>query len=239
MFLGAFSKAIASENAMGFAAVIPDIKCFSPEKGELLHGRDPVEMARCFVSYGAPVLSVVTEKEHFGGSQELLHAITNAVTVPVLRKDFITSESMLKDTVTLGASAVLLICAITDNKTLAALYNKALERGLEPLVEVHTEQEMEFAIKLKACLIGVNNRDIRRLERDNGRSDQTVALAANVPNGTLLISESGILSPSDAKLAVSAGADAILVGTALWQADDVETVYHSLRVERGNKCVQL
>jgi indole-3-glycerol phosphate synthase len=146
---------------------------------------------------------------------------------------------MLKDTVTLGASAVLLLCAITDNKTLAALYNKALEWGLEPLVEVHTEQEMEFAIKLKACLIGVNNRDIRRLERDNGRSDQTVALAANVPNGTLLISESGILSPSDAKLAVSAGADAILVGTALWQADDVEIVYHSLRVERGNKCVQL
>ena len=236
---GTFSAAIAAENVRGFAAAIPDIKCFSPEKGDLLRGRSAVEMAQKLVSYGAPVISVVTEEEHFGGSTEMLTAITNAVRVPVLRKDFITNEDMLKETLSLGAAAVLLICALTDEKSLTALYNKSLELGLEPLVEVHTSQEMEFAVKLGARLIGINNRDIKMFERDNGTADHTVALAANVPAGALLVSESGILSAHDAELAVSAGANAILVGTALWQATDIEVAYRSLRIERvKSTCIQ-
>jgi len=229
---GRFSTAITSENARGFVAVIPDIKCVSPKEGDLLRGRDPVVTAKTLVRNGAPVLSVVTERQRFGGSTELLSAIAQAVNVPVLRKDFITNEDQLLETAALGAAAVLLICATTDEKNLQALYEKALTLGIEPLVEVHTAQEMELADRLSARLIGINNRNIVSLEKDDGGPDRTAALASRLPTGALLISESGILSAEDAKLAAAAGANAVLVGTALWQARDMGAMYQSLRVER-------
>lgn len=232
-FSGRFSSAIVAENERGFAAVIPDIKCVSPKEGDLLRGRDPVETAKHLVCGGAPVLSVVTERNSFGGSTELLRAVVRAVDVPVLRKDFITSEAQLVETAELGAAAVLLICATTTENTLKMLYEKAMELGLEPLVEVSNVEEMVFADVLGAELIGINNRDIMTLERDEGGARRTVALASVIPTGTLLISESGILSPADAKLAVSAGANAVLVGTALWLADDMAAMYRSLRIERS------
>ena len=232
-FSGAFSAAINAENALGFVAVIPDIKCISPKHGDLLRGRNPVEMAQDFIRCGAPILSVVTEREHFGGSPELLSAITNTISVPVLRKDFITNEDMLTETVSLGAKAILLICAIIDTVTMKTLYDKAIKLGLEPLVEVRNKQEMEFANTLGAQLIGINNREITTFECDNGSPDKTVALASNAHSNALLISESGVLSAEDAKLASSAGANAILVGTALWQAKDTRVAYNSLRVERN------
>ena len=227
-----FSAAIISENAHGLVAVIPDIKCISPKEGDLLRGRDPVETAKFLVRCGAPVLSVVTERERFGGSTGLLSAIVQAAGVPVLRKDFITNEDQLLETAELGAAAVLLICATTDEKNLQALYEKTLTLGMEPLVEVHTAQEMEWANALGARLVGINNRNIVSLERDDGGPARTAALASGVPAYALLISESGILSPEDAKLAVSSGANAVLVGTALWQAPDMGAMYQALRVER-------
>jgi indole-3-glycerol phosphate synthase len=230
--IGRFSSAIISENNRGFAAVIPDIKCISPKEGDLLHGRSPVDTAKYLVNCGAPVLSVVTEAERFGGSTQLLLDITQNTDVPILRKDFITNEAQLSETVELGAAAILLICAITDEKNLSMLYEKSLELGLEPFVEVCNAKEMELAKKLEARLIGINNRDIVTLERDNGGPLRTAALASEAPNGALLVSESGILSPDDAKLAVSVGANAVLVGTALWQARDMAAMYQSLRVER-------
>ena len=229
---GRLSTAIASENARGFVAVIPDIKCISPKEGDLLRGRNPVDVAKTLVHSGAPVLSVVTERERFGGSTELLSAIARAVNVPILRKDFITNVDQLLETAALGAAAVLLICAITDEKNLRALYEKTLTLGIEPFVEVHTAQEMELANRLGARLIGVNNRNIVSLEKDDGGPDRTAALASGVPTDALLISESGILSSEDAKLAAAAGANAVLVGTALWQADDMGVMYQALRVER-------
>jgi indole-3-glycerol phosphate synthase len=229
---GRFSAAIASENARGLAAVIPDIKCISPKEGDLLRGRDPVETARFLVCCGAPVLSVVTERECFGGSTELLSAIVHAVNVPILRKDFITHEGQLLETAALGASAVLLICAITNEKNLTALYEKTLTLGMEPFVEVHTTQEMEWAKALGARLIGINNRNIVSFERDDGGPDRTAALASGTPADALLISESGILSLEEAKLAAASGANAILVGTALWKAPDMGEMYQALRVGR-------
>ncbi|MDR0251202.1 MAG: indole-3-glycerol-phosphate synthase [Burkholderiales bacterium] len=232
---GRFFSAVVAENERGFVAVIPDIKCISPKEGDLLRGRDPVETAKFLVRAGAPVLSVVTERERFGGSPQLLSAIVQAVDVPVLRKDFITSENQLLETAELGAAAVLLICATTDEKNLMTLYEKALTRGMEPLVEVHTAQEMELANALGARLVGINNRNIVSFERDDGGPDRTAALAFGVPVNALLISESGILSPEDAKLAVSSGANAVLVGTALWQARDMGDMYQALRVAWTSK----
>jgi len=227
-----FAAAIAAASASGRVAVIPDIKCVSPQAGELAGGRDPVEMARRFVDCGAPVLSVVTEHENFGGSLELLQEVATATQIPILRKDFITSPRMLEETLAYGASAVLLICATTDETTLRMLYREALALGLEPLVEAHNAHELAFAQDLGARLIGINNRDITVLERDEGDSDLTAALAPQVTADCLLISESGIRSAADARRAARAGAHAILVGTALWQADDLEALCQSLRVER-------
>jgi indole-3-glycerol phosphate synthase len=227
-----FFSAIRAVNEQGFVAVIPDIKCVSPKEGDLLRGRDPVETAKFLVDCGAPVLSVVIERERFGGSPELLKAIAEKTRVPVLCKDFITDERQLEEALEIGASAVLLICAVMDESTLQKLYGKAISLGLEPFVEVCSENEMEFAYKLGAKLVGVNNRNIVTLELDDGGPSRTAALANGIPNGALLISESGILSPEDAKLAASVGANAILVGTALWNADDMAAMYRSLQVEK-------
>ena len=238
-FPGRFSAAVFSENARGFVAVIPDIKCVSPKEGDLLRGRDPAGTAQYLVRSGAPVLSVVTERDRFGGSAELLRAVVSAVDVPILRKDFITSEDQLVETAELGAAAVLLICAIMDDKNLRSLYEKTIQLGMEPLVEIHTAREMELASTLGARLIGINNRDIVSFERDDGGPDRTAALASSVSAGALLISESGILTPDDALLAASSGANAVLVGTALWQARDMGVMYQALRVERRVvPCVQ-
>jgi len=230
--VGAFSAALAAENAAGRVAVIPDIKCVSPGEGALAAGRDPVGMARRFVACGAPVLSVVTEPEHFGGSLELLRAVAEATQAPVLRKDLIADVTQLDETRACGAAAVLLICATTDEPTLRTLYAEALARGLEPLVEAHTAAELALAMDLGARLAGINNRDITVLERDRSGPELTESLASAALAGRLLISESGITSVADAQRAAAAGADAVLVGTALWQADDPEALYQALRVER-------
>ena len=227
-------SAIKAENLRGFVAVIPDIKCFSPKKGDLLCGRDPVQFARNLVELGASALSVVTESEHFDGSSELLRSIASSVNVPILRKDFITNVDQLLETLELGATAVLLISAIMGTKTLELLHNKTLQLGLEPLVEVHTKDEMKFADQLGARLIGINNRDILSLELDDSGPELTAELACLAPADSILISESGILSSKDAMWAADAGANAVLAGTAIWQADNVEETYRSLRVRRTN-----
>ena len=238
-FSGRFSASVAEENSRGRVAVIPDIKCVSPKEGDLLRGRDPVDIAKLLVCCGAPVLSVVTERKRFGGSPDLLRSVANAVKVPVLRKDFIKEESILEETAEMGASAVLLICAVTEKKIIAKLYEKAIRLGLEPFMEVCSEEEMKFAKAIGARLIGINNRDITTLELDDGGPSRTATLASGIPKDALLISESGILSPDDAKLAASAGANAVLVGTALWRADDIGVMYQSLRIEKSDiPCVQ-
>ena len=151
----------------------------------------------------------------------------------MLRKDFITREDQLQETVELGAAAVLLIRAALDENMFRMLYEKALKLDLEPLVEVHAEEEMAFVRTLGAGLVGINNRNIMTLEQDDGGPDRTVRLASGAPADALLVSESGIVSPGDARLAVSAGANAVLVGTALWRAQDMGAMYTSLRVERS------
>jgi len=232
---GPFSEALAAAGASGRLAVIPDIKCCSPKEGDLLQGRDPVQAAQRFVVCGAPVLSVVTEPERFGGSPELLRAITDCAGVPVLRKDFITDAGQLIETARLGAAAVLLICAIVGEQTLRALYLEALSRGLEPLVEAHTARELTFAVELGARLVGINNRDITAGERDEGGAELTAELAAQAPADRLLVSESGIGTAADARRAAEAGADAVLVGTALWRTKDPAALYEQLRVPRTQR----
>lgn len=215
-----FSEALRAVRRSGRMAVIPDIKVRSPKEGALLRGRDPVELAKLLEAAGAAALSVVTEEESFGGSLELLEKVCCAVQVPVLRKDFIQDETQLKESQEAGADAVLLIAAHLEGPRLARLHEAAHRLGLETLIEVHTEAELKSVIGLQLDALGINNRDILQLERDGGTVATTERLARLVPDSIVLISESGIATVDDVRRAARAGATAVLVGTAILQADD-------------------
>lgn len=228
-----FLEGLRARREEGFLPVIPDIKVISPKEGPLLPGISPADAARRMEALGAPAISVVTEPKDFGGSLSLLEQVAAAVRIPVLRKDFLTGPQDLRLTLEAGATAVLLICACLSRDVLESLYRESLRLGLEPLVEAHTPEELAFAGSLGAKLVGVNNRDIRRLERDGGTVSTTRALAAGKPKGAFLVSESGISGPADARAAREAGADAILVGTAIWKAASPEGLYQDLQTAGG------
>jgi len=226
--MAGFVESLKLKRAAGLIPVIPDIKLISPKEGDLFKGRDPVETAVLMERLGAPAVSVVTEPKDFGGSMKLLEDVASAVSVPVLRKDFITGEEDLRRTRESGAKAVLLICACLTAERLKELYNAALRLSLEPLVETRSEEELALARDLGAKLIGINNRDILSLERDSGSVSRTMELAAFAPRDALLISESGIENPGQARAALEAGAGAVLVGTAIWKSGDIEGFYRAL-----------
>lgn len=195
--------------------MIIDFKPVSPKHGDLFKGRNPLDTAVMLEKAGVLGLSVVTEKENFGGSLDLLRSVVKAVNLPVLRKDFIKTEDDLYETLDCGAKGILLICSMTCN--IEALHEKALSIGLNPVVEVHTQEEMRLAKSLGAKIIGINNKDITVLEKDTGSVDLTLELIKTAPKNAFIISESGITCPDDARKVLEAGANAVLVGTAFWQ----------------------
>ena len=223
-----FSEKITQRKEKAGIPIIPDIKFISPKDGDLMRGRDPEEIALLLEALGAPALSVVTEEENFGGSIALLQRLANKVTIPILRKDFINSKDDLKRTVDSGASAILLMCAVQPEKLLTELYEQALFIGLEPLVEAHTKEELLFVNKLGAKLVGINNKNILELEKDNGMVATTSTLAQFAPKDAILISESSIASHTQAHCAIEAGADAVLIGTAILQAENISNAYNTI-----------
>ncbi|KUG04076.1 indole-3-glycerol phosphate synthase [hydrocarbon metagenome] len=227
-----YSNALWNQYNSGRIPVIPDLKSRSPQEGDLLQGRDPVEIARILGDAGAPVLSVVTEPMHFGGTTELLQRIVRNTSLPVLRKDFINSSDQLRESVDLGASAVLLIASMLKKEQLFRLVEKAFKLGLEPLVETHNQAEINTMKDLQLSMIGINNRDIVNLEMDDGSVKTTEQLARLVNPGVLVLSESSISSPEEVERAIFAGAHAVLVGTAILQARDPAEMYRRLSIPR-------
>jgi indole-3-glycerol phosphate synthase len=202
--------------------VVSEIKVRSPKEGDLLRGRDPVALARAMAARPVAGISVVTEAQDFGGSVTLLRAVAAAVGVPVLRKDFVRDRAGLEETAAAGAAAILLTVAVLGAELLAELHGAARELGLETLVEVHDGSELE-AVRERALepdILGINNRDILVGEVDGGDVRRTEGLAGLVPAGWLVLSESAIGGPDDARRACAAGADAVLVGTSILQAPD-------------------
>ncbi len=197
-----------------------------------MQGRDPVEIAKSLAAAGAPVISVVTEAEHYGGSLELLRQIAEAVSVPILRKDFIKTREQLQESADNGASGVLLISSILKKPQLYNLIEEALLLGLEPLVETHNEAEIIAVKDLQLSFLGINNRNIIEWEMDNGNVSKTEKLVDLVPPGALIVSESSIASPDDVLRATAAGAHAVLVGTAIHRAQDPVEMYLSLSEPR-------
>ncbi len=219
------SSALWDKKSTGLIPVITDIKCKSPGEGDLLMGRDPVAIAGELNAAGVPVISVVTEDTHYGGSPELLYNIAKVVSVPILRKDFISTREQLQESVEIGASGVLLIASMLEKTQLFTLIEEAYKLGLEPLVETHSQDEIMSVRDLELTFLGINNRNIVEFETDDGNVNTTEKLAAMVPPGALLVSESSISSKEDAARAVAAGAHAVLVGTAILKAKDPVEMY--------------
>jgi indole-3-glycerol phosphate synthase len=212
-------------------ALIAECKRRSPGAGEILPGLDPVALTRGYERAGASALSVLTDERYFGGSLPDLVAVREATGLPVLRKDFTISPLQLLEARGAGADAVLLIVRILSDRDLADLHREALALGMDVLVEVHDERELERAVGLGADLIGINNRDLSTFTTD---LETTVRLLAQVPGDTVLVSESGIRSVADVERLGAAGVDAILVGETLLRAPDPEREARSLsQVGRG------
>ncbi|MFB6073881.1 MAG: indole-3-glycerol phosphate synthase [Haloarculaceae archaeon] len=203
--------AVDAAAADGRVPVIAEIKPTSPTtEGE--RRVDPVAVAEAMVEGGAAALSVLTEPEHFGGSPADLRAVRDAVDVPVLRKDFLVHEDQLD---VVAADVVLLIARFVD-EDLERLLGAARDRGFQVLVEAHAREEVERALAAGADVVGVNNRDLARLEVDLGTFERVVPAA---PEDVTLIAESGIATPEDAARMRRAGADALLVGSAIMDHD--------------------
>jgi indole-3-glycerol phosphate synthase len=212
---------LETARAAGRLPLISEIKVRSPKEGDLLAARDPLALARQMQSAGAACLSVVTEGRHFGGSLELLHSLAAAVSLPILRKDFVADAADVRASREHGASCLLLMVAMLEWPRLVQLHAEAHRCGLETLVEVHDEAELAQALTLDLDLLGINNRDIRQLETDTGTVAGTLRLLRRVPAGIRTISESAISTAQEVRDVLGAGGLGVLVGTAILRARDV------------------
>ncbi len=218
------SLALASEG--GALGLIAEVKKASPSAGVIAADISPVNQAKLYAQAGASAISVLTDEKYFQGHLGYLSQIRAAVDVPVLRKDFIIHEVQIYEAVIAGADAILLIVAALPQDDLARLLRCAHTFQLEVLVEVHDREELERALELDEMkILGVNNRNLKTFAVD---LHTTEALSEDVPEEVLLVSESGIKTPDDARLVHSWGADAILAGESLMRADDVEAAVRGL-----------
>ena len=208
-------------------AVIGEIKRRSPSKGDLFADLDPSTVARAYESGGARCLSVLTDGPHFGGSAADLQAARSACSLPVLRKDFTVSERDVVDTRLMGADCVLLIAAALDQAELLAFHELAISIGLDALVEIHDEAELDVALAVGASIIGVNQRDLVTFDVDH---DRAVRMAELIPGDLVRVAESGVRDRSDALSLRRAGYHAVLVGESLVTAVDPATAIADLRV---------
>jgi len=222
-----FRRALAAvDTALDGVAVIAEVKRRSPSKGALAPDLDPANLARAYVAGGASCLSVLTDREFFGGSPEDLAAARSAVDVPVLRKDFTVSALDVLDARLMGADCVLLIAAALGVEELAELHGLAGEVGLDALVEIHDEDELGHALAAGADLVGVNQRDLVTFEVDHERA---IRMASVMPTGVLAVAESGVRGHGDAAALAGAGYPAVLVGESLVTSGDPVAAVREMR----------
>ena len=218
----AFESALSREDL----SFICECKKASPSKGVIADDFPYVKIAREYESAGADAISVLTEPKYFLGKNEYLREVSEAVNVPVLRKDFVVDEYMIYEAKILGASAVLLICAILEGSKLREYINICDTLGISALVEAHDESEIHTALGSGARIIGVNNRNLKDFTVDTSNSKR---LRKIIPPEIIFVSESGIKTPEDVKAAQDFGANAILVGETLMKASDKRAMLARLK----------
>ena len=227
------SRALDREKAIEFAAnlrgdtirLIAEIKRSSPSKGDIAPGLNAVEQARRYVAGGAAAISVLTEPEKFGGSLSDLDAVSNAVIVPTLRKDFIVHPVQLWEARANGASAALLIVRSLSPSQLHRLMEAANEANLETLVEVRDELELERALNAGARVVGVNNRNLETLDIDITVAPRVIA---HIPSHVIAVAESGMSTIADLEAPAKAGADAALIGSSISASSNPEAAVRAL-----------
>jgi len=207
-------------------SIIAEIKKASPSAGDINPNLDVSETAALYEKAGAAAISVLTEEDYFKGHSNYVKEVKAASRLPVLRKDFILDKYQVYESRLIGADAVLLIATILESSVLNQLVDLALRLNIEPLVEVHTSEDVDKALKTKAKVIGINNRNLKTFQTDLTVTEKLFPL---IDKGRVVVSESGIRSAADAEYVRDLGVDAILVGESLVRAENVNQKLTSLR----------
>jgi len=220
-----FISALRQRTEAGTAAVIAEVKKASPSKGVIRADFDPVAIATSYQAGGAACLSVLTDEKFFQGSDRYLQDVRAAVTLPLLRKDFVIDEYQVHEARALGADCVLLIVAALDIMQLTVLHQCANNLGLDVLIEVHDRNELDAALSLNPAMIGINNRNLKTFETSLATTWQ---LLDSIPAGTLVVTESGIHTKADVAAMLKRNVRAFLVGEAFMRAEDPGSALMSL-----------
>jgi indole-3-glycerol phosphate synthase len=212
-----FAAALRAAQETGYG-LIAEIKKASPSRGLIRADFDPPSLARAYQAGGATCLSVLTDTPSFQGDDSYLVAARAAVPLPCLRKDFLVDPWQVAESRALGADCILIIMAMIDDGLAAEIEAEAMALGMDALIEVHDEAELDRALRLKSPLVGINNRNLKTFELT---LDTTRRLAPRVPEGRMVVCESGLFTPSDLAGMADIGARSFLIGESLMRQDDV------------------